>query len=72
MSTARPRYYAVYWGLFTHTLRCAMLRCASKNTSVFISAAQQRAAQRMCEQPLTLYDISTAAINRCHTLPLVT
>ena len=38
-------------GLFTHTLRCALLRCANKNACVFTSTAQHRAAQRMCEQP---------------------
>ena len=35
---------------FTHTLRCAMLRCAGKNAFLcFTSAAQRRAAWRMSE-----------------------
>jgi len=37
-------------------VRCALLHCVVKNTrSVFTSAAQLRAAQRMCERPFTVY-----------------
>jgi len=37
---------------FTHTLRCALIRCASKTQEAFLSA-QRINAQRMCEQPIT-------------------
>jgi len=36
---------------FTHTLLCAMLRCASKNTRSVLPV-QRSNAQRMCERPL--------------------
>jgi len=42
------------YGPFTHTLRCALLCCASENKKRFISAAQQRAAPGMCERPFSM------------------
>ena len=42
-------------------IRCALLRCASKNTSVLL--AQRSSAQRMCEQPITLPGLNEAWCN---------
>jgi len=45
----------------TDIMRRSHIRCAGKHTSVFTSAAQQRAAQRMCERPLMLRLSTTVA-----------
>ena len=43
---------------------CALMRCAGKNAScVFTSAAQQRAAPRMCERRLRLVGSTRPKLN---------